>query len=145
MATWTQALLSKLPLRPLLYVLSAIFVLGTAIWTYLVPDSQLAPNFVAEAVGLLVTVAIVDVIVRSQQRREARPGRFAAYLATQIIYNRTRGLWTAMLTDCLSQAPAGDEILLSDHYGQEIALHLNLDAISPSVIPSVLDPVCGLP
>ncbi len=97
--------------------------------------SEFGLNAFTETLGILVTVLIVDQLIRRREESRLLPQQAAAYEDVRLLISRMVSFWSETYKSSVSGAsPATLEDLFSDKSFEKICSHLNMDS-QPNVIP----------
>lgn len=119
------------------YVVVGTLTAGLAVAYFFVEGGKdLLGNFLAEAVGVLFTIAIIDTLLRQAEVRRNRPVRVAAYRRALAVLNEIVQLWTQMVLHASAKMPPANSSLFGALTTREVAQHLRLDAQAP-VLPAM--------
>jgi hypothetical protein len=93
-------------------------------------------NAFTETLGIIVTVLIVDQLIKNQEFRKSLPLRAAAYEDVRLLVTRIINFWDDAYKQSVPLAtPATVEELFSESRYNEIAQYLDLDS-KPNVVPA---------
>lgn len=110
-ANW---IIDRAVIATILAIAAATFVLHFVrkpLWL----SEDLTGNFFAEAIGIAVTVGLIDAILRIHERKRSRPARFAAYTTANRFLARYLALWHDIVVASI-QPQTNTEI---DHFSAE--------------------------
>jgi hypothetical protein len=97
------------------------------------PD--LLGNLFAEAIGIFVTVTLVDQLLRVADRKRTRAPRFAAYQEANNLLRTIGNMWANMVQVSLDAAPQPEADLFSLEYINVVRNHLDLDSANTGSYP----------
>jgi hypothetical protein len=99
-------------------------------------DKDLSGNIFSEALGILVTVALVDWGMQLRDKQRTFPARLAAYNEANVLLARVCGIWSDMVKASASVPPPLGADLLTALYVEMVVSHLDLDANSGGLPPA---------
>jgi len=106
------------------------------LWRYSSNFSEFGLNAFTETLGIIVTVLIVDQLIKNQEFRKSLPLRYAAYDDVRLLIARMVSFWDEAFKQSVPlTTPRTVEELFSETTFQEIARYLDLDS-EPKVIPT---------
>ena len=96
---------------------------------------QFGLNAFTEILGIIVTVLIVDQLIKRQEEARLLPQQAAAYEDVRLLTSRIVSFWSNTYKSCIpGQPPQTIEELLSKQSLESICNNLNLDS-NPKVLP----------
>lgn len=125
--------------RGMAYLLVIAVTIGLALAYFIVGETgprDLLGNFLAEALGVFFTIAIVDTLLRQAEFQRNRPVRVAAYQRSLRVLNSILQLWTHMVIHASTKMPAPNSSIFEAEITREVAQHLRLDGRAP-ILPAM--------
>lgn len=97
--------------------------------------SEFGLNAFTETLGIIVTVLIVDQLIRRQEQVRLLPQQAAAYEDVRLLISRMVSFWSETYKSSVTgSAPESLEELFSEESLTKICNHLNMDS-QPNVVP----------
>jgi hypothetical protein len=96
-------------------------------------DRDLGGNLFAEALGIAVTVGLIDRVLRSAERRRTRVPRFAAYNQARLILHDICSTWANMVKASIDAPPPPGADLFSKEYVDLVTSYLDLGSENQGV------------
>lgn len=122
--------------RYLTIPLSVIALICLYLWKYSTSSVDFGLNAFTETLGIIVTVLIVDQLIKNQEFRKSLPLRAAAYEDVRLLISRIVSFWDGAYKQAVPlPTPATVEELFTEARFNEIAQFLDLDS-KPNVIPA---------
>lgn len=122
-------LISLLSNKKLIIVFIVLLIIGIILLKF-VPDFGL--NFLTEVIGIIITVTIIDQIIKSNEAKSKEPIRLMAYEEVRLPIHRLLNLWNHLYTGSTGKTRNLDFIPNTSEF-DDLFLNLNLDAISKTV------------
>ena len=123
---------NKKLLNPLFYIL----LVCLALWLLIPTTSDFGLNAFTETLGIIVTVILVDKIIRKREEERILPLKIAAYKDVKKLTADILSFWFTIYKESVDEPfPETIEEFFQEDNLKKIAAHLNLDGI-PNVTPS---------
>lgn len=120
----------------LVFAISFIAVICYLLWNFGSGSlKEFGLNAFTETLGILITVVLVDYLIKKQEENRLLPQQASAYENVRLLTSLIISFWTDTYKESVSGSPPDSlEMLFSKQSFDKIGQNLNLDS-QPSVIP----------
>lgn len=121
-----------------LLVLLMLLIASACLYLWLATNGELSSfglNAFTETLGILVTVLIVDHLIKRQEEVRSLPQKAAAYEDVRLLTSRIVSFWSDVFRSCVSEAsPSSLDDLFCQASFEKMLANLNLNS-QPNVTP----------